>query len=113
MQGEHLQLIHNKLICGNNQSYSHCLHIFFKPRISFKQKKPFNCYYFSCSLKELLGQQSFPPLAQILSKETQETPRLSPQTFSYLHKVPTTSEISLTVNACCQNRHYNTNTQTL
>lgn len=40
MQGEHLQLIHNKVICGNNQSYSHCLHNFFKPRISFKQKNP-------------------------------------------------------------------------
>lgn len=71
MQGEHLQLIHNKLICGNNQSYSHCLHnVFWSQESVLNKKKPFNCYYFSCSLKELLGQQSFPPLAQILSKET-------------------------------------------
>lgn len=92
-QGEHLQLIQDKWVSSKIQSYSHWSHHFFQPRISFKQKKKFNCYYFSCSFKHLLGQQSFPPLVEFLSKE-KETPRLSPQTisFSSLHTVSTSLE---------------------
>lgn len=67
MQGEYLKLLQDKLTCGNVQSYSHCLHNFLNQESVLNKKNL--CYYFTCSLKRLLGQQSFPPFAQILSKE--------------------------------------------